>query len=106
MNCLSLNVRGMGVVGKDDWVKRLKCENDVVFMALQETKVQGLEKNMLSRLWGGGVFDFQLVDPVGLSGGLACVWNPAYFDKESVVQDRNFLLISGRLKDDNLKINI
>ena len=70
MNCLCINIRGMCVVGKDEWVSSLKKEHDVGFLSMQETKINGLEKNVLGRFWGGGSFDYEVVDPTGLSGSV------------------------------------
>ena len=106
MNFLNVNIRGMGVDGKDGWVKSLRSQNDVGFLVMQETKFQGLSRITLDRFWGRGSYDFEYVDPTGLSGGLVSVWDKGAFEKELVIKNRNFLMIGGWLKEGNLKVNV
>lgn len=106
MNCLSVNIRGVGVDGKDAWVRDMIRDNEVEFLVMQETKTQGLDRQCLERFWGRGSFDFEVVDPTGLSGGLVSLWDSSGFVKERVVKNRNFLLVGGRLRKDNISINV
>ncbi|KAJ0578263.1 putative RNA-directed DNA polymerase [Helianthus annuus] len=106
MNCLCINIRGMGVDGKDGWVKNPRKQNDVGFLVMQETKVQGLDRNTIDRFWGKESYDFDVVEPTGLSGGLVSVWDKGCFEKETVIKNRNFLMIVGRLKEGYLKVNM
>ncbi|PWA88617.1 RNA-directed DNA polymerase, eukaryota [Artemisia annua] len=96
----------MGVDGKDAWVRDMRRDNEVEFLVMQETKTQGLDRQCLERFWGIGSFDFEVVDPTGLSGGLVSLWDSSDFVKERVVKNRNFIVVGGRLRKDNIKINV
>lgn len=51
MNCLSLNIRGIGEEGKVSWVRRLKTTNKINFIGIQETWMDDCSKINV----GGGV---------------------------------------------------
>ncbi|KAJ0853617.1 putative RNA-directed DNA polymerase [Helianthus annuus] len=106
MNYLCVNIRGMGVEGKDEWVRGMKKKYDISFVAMQETKTRDLDRLTIGRFWGNGDFEFDVSDPVGLSGGMVSVWDPTMFLKTSVQKNRQYLMISGRLKENNVKVNI
>ena len=53
MNCLSINIRGIGVSGKAGWIKKLKDEFGVSFIRMQKTMCGDLQARVLSNYWGG-----------------------------------------------------
>lgn len=106
MNYLSVNIRGTGVDGKDAWVRDMVKANEVDFLVMQETKTQGLDRQCVERFWGRGSFEFEVVDPTGLSGGLVSIWDSNGFVKDRVVKNRNFLLVGGRLRKENIQVNV
>ena len=103
---LSLNIRGIGVEGKCGWVRKLKTENGVSVLALQETRTGNVGVSEMRRFWGTGDMETESVDARGRSGGLVTVWDPKKFSKCRVEVHRNFILVSGFLKDDDSKLNI
>ncbi|KAJ0469831.1 putative RNA-directed DNA polymerase [Helianthus annuus] len=106
MNFMSLNVRGIGSVGKPAWVKGLVLKHKVDFLALQESMVVNYENFDFALLWGNGGFEFDTVEARGKSGGLISIWNPRKFKKFSSERDSNFLLTSGCLVEDGTVVNM
>ena len=105
MNCISINIRAIGVCGKSGWIKKLKNEFGVSFIGLQETMVSNIQEGVISKYWGGLGFEFEYVDATGNSGGLVSVWDPKVFSKDSVYKDNNFLQVSGFILDGSIRIN-
>ena len=70
MNCLSINIRGIGITGKGGWIKKLKDEFGVSFIGMQETMCGNLQEGVLSNFWGGLGFEFDVVHANGNSGVL------------------------------------
>lgn len=106
MNFLSMNIRGLGVAGKDSWVKRLKQQNGVSFVALQETQFRDMSGMNWARSWGNSALEAVYVDARGRSGGLVSLWDPCKFTKLSILKHQNFILIKGFLKEDGTLMNI
>ncbi|XP_076917406.1 uncharacterized protein LOC143577463 [Bidens hawaiensis] len=106
MNFLSINIQGVGVNGKAEWIRRVKQEFGVPFLAMQETMCGDLQVALLSNFWGGMGFDFDVVNSNGRSGGIACVWDPKVYIKDSVIKYENFLFVSGCLTEGNVRFNI
>ncbi|XP_022024199.1 uncharacterized protein LOC110924504 [Helianthus annuus] len=106
MSVLSWNIRGLGSESKSSWCRKLKAENEIGFILIQETQFESLERVNVNRFWGRGDMEFEHVDASGRSGGLISMWNPRLFVKESVVKDRNFLVVSGYLKEDGRRITL
>lgn len=44
MNCLSLNIRGIGEDYKVSWVKRLKAQHMFSYLGLQESQLSDVEE--------------------------------------------------------------
>ncbi|XP_022004425.1 uncharacterized protein LOC110901986 [Helianthus annuus] len=106
MNCLSINILGIGVSGKASWIKRLKNEFGVSFIGMQETMSTNVQSGMLANFWGGMGFDYEFVNSNGHSGGLACMWDPKTYVKDMVAKDDNYLHVSGLLTDGSIRLNI
>lgn len=109
MNCISLNVRGIRGSAKKTWVQSLKKENNVSIVLLQESMVEVVEHKDIVGFWGRSELEFDFVPSVGNSGGLIAIWDPMIFSFGQCVKDRNYLLISGRLRgvqDDVMIMNI
>ncbi|XP_021999460.1 uncharacterized protein LOC110896386 [Helianthus annuus] len=97
MNCLSINVRGIGGVYKSGWISSIIREHGINFLAIQESKHAGVSRSELSKFWGSNGFGMESVDDSGLSGGLICMWDDSLFRLESSVKSRHFLLVRGHL---------
>ncbi|XP_022017530.1 uncharacterized protein LOC110917248 [Helianthus annuus] len=106
MNFMSINLRGVRDQRKVDWVRGLKTSHGIHFLAIQETKVGGLENFMISRFWGRSTFQAEVVDAVGNSGGLLCIWNPVVLKCTSVVKRQRFMVVSGELRNRGVDINV
>nr|XP_043616057.1 uncharacterized protein LOC122587973 [Erigeron canadensis] len=98
MNILSINIRGVRGVGKGNWIKDVRESNGVDFLAMQETQSVGVSESCVRSYWGRSKMEWEVVDPVGRSGGIISVWDPGVFCKIDCVKDRNFMLIKGRIK--------
>lgn len=106
MNFLSLNLNGIGGDPKANWVRNLKMENDISFLAIQETKISCVSNFLVKKCWGNSGFEFDCVGADGLSGGILCIWDPGLFNCQQVVKDPNFLLIRGGVNGAGIILNI
>ncbi|XP_022018876.1 uncharacterized protein LOC110918904 [Helianthus annuus] len=91
MNFLSFNIRGIGGSEKPGWVKSLKVKHGINFLALQETKKDAVAVSDLVGFWGNKNFGMDSVGSVGLSGGLACLWDSSLFCQSGGTKNRNYL---------------
>ncbi|KAJ0454037.1 putative RNA-directed DNA polymerase [Helianthus annuus] len=96
----------LGVSEKQRWVKELKLKHGIGFMALQESKRESISPADLAGFWGSRNFAFDSVDSAGYSGGLVCLWDVARFSVSSVVKNRNYLLIRGKLVGSDSVLNV
>ncbi|KAK9063215.1 hypothetical protein SSX86_017085 [Deinandra increscens subsp. villosa] len=106
MNCLSINIRGIGGYGKASWIKKLKVDNGISFIGMQETMSSNILPGLVSAYWGGMGFDFDFVESIGNSGGILSVWDPKVFVKDKVTKDVNFLHVSGMIMAGNARVNV
>ncbi|XP_022033095.1 uncharacterized protein LOC110934221 [Helianthus annuus] len=106
MNCLSINIRGIGIDGKSRWIKRLKNEFGISFIGMQETMASNLHSGLMTNFWGGMGYDCEIVDANGHSGGIVSCWDPKIYVKDYVLKDNNFLHVSGLLVDGLVRLNI
>ncbi|GKE12012.1 RNA-directed DNA polymerase, eukaryota [Tanacetum coccineum] len=95
MNCLSLNVQGLGSKAKKDWIKELNNKHKVNFLSVQETKLDCISDMDVKVLWGNYKFEYTISEAVGNSGGILCVWDPSVFRKEHHVVSDNFVALYG-----------
>lgn len=82
MNCMTLNVRGIGEDAKVNWVRRLKHLHNTNFMGIQETQITEFERIDIQGCWGSQDFDYEGVNSTGRSGGLLSIWNKGCFIKK------------------------
>ncbi|GJU63615.1 RNA-directed DNA polymerase, eukaryota [Tanacetum coccineum] len=69
MNCLSLNVQGLGSKAKKDWIKELNNKHKVNFLSIQETKSDHISDMDIKSLWGNSKFDCTISESVLDQGG-------------------------------------
>lgn len=81
MNCMSLNIRGVGETHKVEWIRKLKFANNVDFIGLQETRISDYNHIDIDGCWGSSCYEFEAVNPTGRSGGILCIWDPGIFFK-------------------------
>ncbi|XP_022040757.1 uncharacterized protein LOC110943314 [Helianthus annuus] len=106
MNFLSINLRGLGGDEKARWVKGIKVKFGISFAAFQESKCGAVNEGVFARFWGCKDFGVDWVDLSGLSGGLVSIWDKKLFEIGSSIKDRNFLVVSGKIKGSGHQINI
>ncbi|XP_022007327.1 uncharacterized protein LOC110906513 [Helianthus annuus] len=106
MNCLSINIRGIGGNGKANWINKIKVDCGVSFVGLQESMCSNVSPGVISNYWGGIGAEFESVDAVGNSGGIVSFWDPKVFSRDKVIKDINFLCISGILTEGLVRINV
>lgn len=95
MNCLTINIRGMGEDAKARWVRRLKTAHKLNFVGVQETWIADYKKINVRRCWDSEAFEFEGVNSHGRSGGLICIWNNMLFQKTDVLKSRYYLIVVG-----------
>lgn len=106
MNFLSINIRGMGSEVKADWVKNIRADEGISFIAMQETFKAEVGINEAAKYWDRSPFGMEFSGAIGRSGGLLCLWDSGRFSKTGAVKDQNFLLIQGIIKGCGSIINI
>ncbi|GKA37435.1 RNA-directed DNA polymerase, eukaryota [Tanacetum coccineum] len=106
MNCLSLNVQGLGSKAKKDWIKELNNKHKVnfLFFFVQETKLDCISDMDVKVLWGNYKFEYTISEAVGNSGGILCVWDPSVFRKEHHVVSNNFVALYGSWVSNQAKL--
>jgi exonuclease III len=95
MNCLSLNIQGLGSKAKKDWTRELIGKHKVNFLSLQETKMESISEMDVKILWGNSNFEYLFSEAIGNSSGILCTWNPNIFLKEQHILSDNFVALFG-----------
>jgi mannosylglycoprotein endo-beta-mannosidase len=70
----SFNIRGLGSRVKRRKVRELIALEKLDFLALQETKLEGVSGSLCSNLWGSVECDWEFVPSEGASGGILSLW--------------------------------
>ncbi|XP_021975163.1 uncharacterized protein LOC110870283 [Helianthus annuus] len=70
MNFLSINICDLGSDFKSAWIKGLKLEHKISFLAMQEIQIGEFSSDAASKLWGNNCFEIDFVGATGRSGGL------------------------------------
>lgn len=96
MNCVSLNIRGVGGVSKVRQLRDLIRVHSVEFVALQETLISGDAYTFVRTLWGQGDFGFCQITAEGRSGGILSIWKKDSFQAINAFAGRGFLCVEGR----------
>ncbi|XP_021980064.1 uncharacterized protein LOC110876195 [Helianthus annuus] len=106
MNYLTANIRGAGDSLKAEHIKELKKQNNINFIAVQETQFMDSAKLQVKIFWGSSIFESDYVNASGRSGGLLNIWDPNIFVRKSSVSNRFFLATLGELTNGGEKINV
>ncbi|XP_023771170.1 uncharacterized protein LOC111919827 [Lactuca sativa] len=104
MNFLSLNVRGVGEVGKTSWVRRLKVKHKATFVGLQETQLSSSSSIDVDGCWDSIEFDYASVDANGRSGGLISICDTSVFQSFHVIKNRHYLVVCGKYKNPSASV--
>ncbi|XP_023729184.1 uncharacterized protein LOC111876849 [Lactuca sativa] len=95
MNIFSNNIRGIGGEVKREWIKNSRIQHHSVFVGLQETKSYEVKGGLDKFIWGPGNFQSEVVDPMGLFGGIVSLWDPSIFCAVESIKGVGFLCIKG-----------
>ncbi|KAM0040880.1 putative AP endonuclease 1, Endonuclease/exonuclease/phosphatase superfamily [Helianthus debilis subsp. tardiflorus] len=106
MNCLSLNIRGIGGAEKQGWFRNIRMVHGINFIAIQESKATDVAQRELSKFWGNGEFGFESVDSDGLSDGIISMWDSKVIKVSGSLGARNFLYIRGFIKGQDKPVNV
>ena len=104
MNCISINIQGLGGLKKWRWVRDLCNFHRVNFLAIQESKLSHVELWKLCQLWGNTQFDFAISSARGMSGGIISLWNSGVFARSSITCCENYIVVDGHWIPDDVKI--
>ncbi|GKU98648.1 hypothetical protein SLEP1_g11622 [Rubroshorea leprosula] len=80
---------------KKQKLRDLVSKEKIDFLALQETKVTGIDRKTCKMVWGTEDFGWVAKDACGLSGGILCVWNSKSLTMSRVIEGENFIGIEG-----------
>ncbi|MCH82126.1 hypothetical protein A2U01_0002923, partial [Trifolium medium] len=75
----SFNVRGLGSRVKMNKIRDLVREQNVDFLAIQETKMESINEGLCYSLWGGRDCGWVVLPSLGKSGGILSMWNKDKF---------------------------
>ncbi|RYR72069.1 hypothetical protein Ahy_A02g006258 [Arachis hypogaea] len=93
MNIISWNCRGAGSKAFPSIIRDLRQEYDANFFILLETHVSGPRGKQIRDKMG---FDKSfVVDAMGHSGGIWCLWDSAVWNVDVVDQDRQYIHLKG-----------
>nr|KAJ0191338.1 hypothetical protein LSAT_V11C800414350 [Lactuca sativa] len=95
MNILSSNIRGIGCEVKRSWLRDCRIKHHSFFVGLQETKSKEVKNKLDRQIWGSPNFQCEVIDPVGLSGGISSIWDPSFFQVSESIKGVGFLAIKG-----------
>nr|GFC33383.1 RNA-directed DNA polymerase, eukaryota [Tanacetum cinerariifolium] len=106
MNCLSLNIQGLGSKAKKNWIRELCNKNKVSFLSIQEIKAENVLNTEIKSLWGNTNSDAIVSKSLGNSGGLLCVWDPNSFQKDNHIISDNFIALFGKWRANQTRMLI
>ncbi|GKV51190.1 hypothetical protein SLEP1_g57860 [Rubroshorea leprosula] len=87
--------KGIGGAGKKRYIRDLVVKERVDFLAIQETKLAGVDKKICRAVWGSEDFEWVAKDACGMSGGMLCLWNPKVLTMSRIIEGENFIGIEG-----------
>ncbi|GKU90659.1 hypothetical protein SLEP1_g4626 [Rubroshorea leprosula] len=76
-------------------LRELVKKEKVDFLAIQETKLGGLDNRISRSVWGTDEVDWVAKDAVGMSGGIACFWNSKVIRAARILEGEHFIGIKG-----------
>nr|KAJ0188562.1 hypothetical protein LSAT_V11C900486800 [Lactuca sativa] len=67
----------------------------LLFVGLQEIKSMEVKDSLDRQIWGSSTFQCEVIDPMGLSVGIASLWDPSLFNATDSIKGEAFLAIRG-----------
>nr|GEW91635.1 RNA-directed DNA polymerase, eukaryota [Tanacetum cinerariifolium] len=104
MNCLSLNIQGIGSKAKKEWVREINIKHKVNLLTLQETKMDSISAMDVKLLCDNYNFDHVFSEVIGNSGGILCTWDSNVFHKEQHIISDNFFALYGTWNPNKAKL--
>ena len=95
MKIISINSRGLGSVGKRNWIRNVVIKEKPDFIGIQETKTKSWEVSQIGKMWGGDDMDYAEVGANGNSGEIISIWDKKKFNCEFVISESDFLAVIG-----------
>nr|GEV90749.1 hypothetical protein [Tanacetum cinerariifolium] len=80
---------------KRDWIKEIIAKNSLLFVGIQETKIETLDDSLIRYLWPNNFTAFVANGSMGASGGILTMWDSRVFLMELNVIDSNFVGVIG-----------
>ena len=106
MNCLSINVQGLGSGEKSTWLWKLCIGHTINFLGIQETKMCCMDLVTIRMVRGNSRFYFACSLARGLSLGVLCAWDPEMFVKSHIVSHDHFVAVEGNWCSGNVRVMI
>ncbi|GKU94766.1 hypothetical protein SLEP1_g8212 [Rubroshorea leprosula] len=91
-------------VRKKRHLRELVKKEKADFLAVQETKLGGIDNKISRSVWGTDDVEWVAKDAVGMSSGLACFWNSKVIKATRILEGENFIGIEGLWCPDNEQI--
>ncbi|KAL4587042.1 hypothetical protein LXL04_011692 [Taraxacum kok-saghyz] len=91
---------------KKRWTRELVKDFKRKILCIQESKTDQFNCWDAKAL-GGKLLNCWAHTPAsGNSGGIVTLWDPKFFTVQATIEDRNFLLVTGLMKDGNVKLSV
>lgn len=98
MKILSINIKGLGGATKVRMLRNLLRQEDIDFIALQETGLSDGVENIVRSIWTQDDYEFSHSPACGRSGGLLYIWRKTVFKASVAFAGQGFLYVSGLWK--------
>ncbi|GJX62020.1 RNA-directed DNA polymerase, eukaryota [Tanacetum coccineum] len=101
---MGYDMQGLEHKTKKEWVQELNTKHKIIFLAIQETKLDCISYMDVKFIWGNSNYLFVSSDSMGSSGGILCVWEASIFRKDYATVSDNFIGIYGTWLPSNTKV--
>lgn len=82
---MSLNIRGLCVTHKFEWLKKLSRENKILFCGIQESKLVVIRVDTGNR-WGCNDVGLDFMESTRRSGGIISFWDKGIFQDITIIK--------------------
>lgn len=105
MKLISFNVRGLGGGFKKREVKEM-VKSQSPYMCIQESKLEEVDRKLVSWLWEGDDFEWVAKNAVSRSGGLISIWRKGSFSLNTVFQGDHLIGLVGNWGAEQVPVTI
>ncbi|GLT88307.1 hypothetical protein SLE2022_063400 [Rubroshorea leprosula] len=102
MILLSMNIRGLGGIGKKREIRDLVAKQKVDVLFVQETKMEKIDRCLCRMVWDSDNFEWVAQPANGTLGGILIIWNANVFKKIGYLEGAGFLGVVGNWGDENV----